>query len=262
MATTKELSFKISSENLLKIVNVLKDLSSIDDKSLFKFDKKHVLIYTLVGEGKGINAFKSFIFDTNDIFEIDDFNETIDFIAKDIKSIYRNLLIMLDLKTSISGKIYYDEIGDKFFSDRIFFKSDSKLKLNFYGSDPMAFNTSISVNDIKKLTDIEKSNFSFDMSNQDYTNIKRLSTTSKDVEVFYMNTFEKDEKYYISIGESSWDLTIAEIDYDEVKTISFPKKYFKSITMTSDTSKIFVFDRFLLIKTEGSDLLISIEITV
>lgn len=260
MATTKELTFKISPENLLKIINVLKELSSIDEKALFKFDKKHILIYSLVGVGKGINAFKSFIFDTHDIFDIDDFDETIDFIAGDTKAIYRNLQIMLDLQTNVSGKIYYDEIGDKFFSDRMFFKTDSKLKLNFYGTDPMAFNTSISVNDIKKLTNIEHSNFNFDLTNKDYVNIKRLASSGKDVEVFYVNTFEKDSKYYISIGESAWDLTISEIDYDESRTISFPKKYFKSITM-NEFAKVYVFDRFLLIKTEGSELLISTEIS-
>jgi len=261
MATTKELTFKISPENLSKIINVLKELSSIDEKALFKFDKKHFLIYSLVGQGKGINAFKSFIFNTNDIFEMDEFEETIDFIAGDIKAIYRNLQIMLDLQTDITGKLYYDEIGDKFFSDRMFFKSDSKLKLNFYGTDPMAFNTSITVNDIKKLTNIEHSNFSFDLTSKDYVNIKRLASSGKEVEVFYVNTFEKDSKYYISIGESGWDLTLAEIDFDEARTISFPKKYFKSITM-SESAKVYVFDRFLLIKSEGSELLISTEISV
>lgn len=262
MAVTKELSFKISSENLSKIISILKDLSSIDEKALIRFDKKHLLIYTLVGEGNGVNAFKSFIFDMNEILEIDDFEETIDYIAKDIKSIYRNLQIMLDLDTSISGKIYYDQIADKFYSDRLFFKSDSKLKLNLYGGDPLAFNTSISVEKINKLSDINNSHFNFNLSNTDYVNIKKLATTSKDVDVFYLNTFEKDGRYYISIGESSWDLTISEIEFDEVKTISFPKKYFKSITMNGDTSKIYVFDRFLMVKTDSSDLLISTEITV
>ena len=198
MAVTKELLFKISSENLSRIINVLKDLSSIDEKALFRFDKKHVLIYSLVGEGNGVNAFKSFIFDTNDIFEMEDFEDTIDFIAKDIKTIYRNLQIMVDLQTTISGKIYYDEMNDKFFSDRMFFKTDSKLKLNFYGSDPRAFNTTISVDKIKKLADIDNALFDFEMSNADYTNVKRLATSGKDIEVFYINTFEKDGKYFIS----------------------------------------------------------------
>lgn len=262
MAVTKELSFKISSENLTKIVNILKDLSSIDEKALIRFSKKHLLIYTLVGEGNGVNAFKSFIFDIDKILEIDEFEDTIDFIAKDIKTIYRNLQIMLDLDTMVSGKVYYDEISDKFYSDRLFFKTDSKLKLNFYGGDPMVFNTNISVDKIKKLSDIENSQFNFDLSNTDYINIKKLATTGKDVDVFYLNTFEKNGKYFISIGESSWDLTLSEIDFDKPRTISFPKKYFKSITMTDESSKIYVFDRFLMVKTDSSDLLISTEITV
>ena len=80
---------------------------------------------------------------------------SVDFIAKDIKSIYRNLQIMVDMNKDITGKLYYDQIGDKYFSDRLFFKVDSKLKLNFYGSDPMSFNTNITINHINKLTNID-----------------------------------------------------------------------------------------------------------
>ncbi|MFA5585364.1 MAG: hypothetical protein WDA02_02300 [Saccharofermentanales bacterium] len=263
MAKTLEIPFKISSSNLSKIISILKDLSIIHEKSLFRFDKKNLLIYSLVGEGTGINAFKSYTFKIDDILDInlDEFNVSIDFIAKDIKNIYRNLQIMVDMDKDISGKLYYDEIGDKYYSDRLFFKVDSKLKLNFYSSDPMSFNTNITSSHIKKLTNIDNSEFNFDLKVDDFNNIKKLSTTNKDSDVFFMNTFEKDDKYYISIGESSWDLTLGEISDNITKTLSFPKKYLKVINV-QDISKVYVFDRFLMIKTDESNLLISTEITV
>jgi len=262
MAKTSEISFNITSDNLLKIISVLKDLSTIDEKALIKFDKKNILIYSLIGEGKSINVFKSFSFKTDEILEIDDFSDTIDFISKDIKSMYRNLQIMNDLNKDISGKIYYDQLGDKFYSDRLFFKLDSKLKLNFYGGDPLSFNSNISSVQIKKLTNIDDSEFNFRLKSDDFNNIKKLSNTSKDSDVFYMNTFEKDDKYYISIGESSWDLVLDEIDKQIIKTLSFPKKYLKSITMSDDLLNVYVFDRFLMIRDEQSNLLISTEISI
>lgn len=261
MAKTLELPFKITSENLSKIITVLKDLSIIDDKALFKFDKKNILIYSLVGIGKGINVFKSYDFKTKDLLGIDDFDQTIDFIAKDIKSVYRNLQIMVDMNKDVTGKIYYDEIGDKFYSDRLFFKLDSKLKLNFYGGDPMSFNTNITINQINKLTNIDDSIFKFGLNSDDFNNIKKLSVTNKDADVFYLNTFEKEGKHFISIGESSWDLVLDEIDTEIIKTSSFPKKYLKSINVI-DKSIIYIFDRFLMVESDNSKLLISTEISV
>lgn len=261
MSKTSEISFKITPSNLSSIISVLKDLSIISEKALFKINKKNILIYTLVGEGTGINTFKSFVFKTSELFEIDDFEETIDFIAKDIKKVYRNLQIIVDINNDISGKIYYDQIGDKFWSDRMFFKSDTKLKLNLYGSDPMAFNTSITIEDIKKLTNINNAIFDFNLSESDFTNIKRLSVSDKDADVFYMNTFEKDGNNYISIGESGWDLTLGEISFDQARTLSFPKKYFKTINVSGGEAKVYVFDRFLMISKDNSSLLISTEIS-
>ena len=96
----------------------------------------------------------------------------------------------------------------------------------------------------------------------DFLNIKRLATADVENDIFYMNTIEKESKYYVSIGESSWDLTLSEIDYEQTITLAFPKKYFKSITINGDSSKIYVFNNMLMISTGNSDMLISTEITV
>jgi hypothetical protein len=231
MAKTQELNFNITSENLKKIINILKDLSGIDKKAMIKLNTKELLIYSLVGEGASINAFKSFIEKTDSIFNIDEFDQEIYFIAKDIKNMYRNLEILVELNEDISGKIYFDLLGDKFYSDRLFFKSSGKLKLNFYGGDPLSINTSITVETIKKTINVDKSDFKFILTDNDFTNIKKLATSDSEIDVFYMNTYEKDGKNYVSLGESSWDLTLSEIDFKQEKTLAFPKKYFKTINV-------------------------------
>ena len=71
MAKPTEIEFSISKDNLFKLIQTLKDLSKLDDQVLFKFDNKNTLIYSLVGEGQNVNAFKSFIFKTNEIFDIE-----------------------------------------------------------------------------------------------------------------------------------------------------------------------------------------------
>jgi hypothetical protein len=262
MAKVKELSFKISSENLNNLINTLKDLSSIDKKCIFRIDSKNILIYSKVGEGNTINAFKSFVYNTKDLFMIDDFEETINFITNDAKEFYRKLQILNSFQQDNTGKIYYDSLGDTFYAERIVMKCGTKLKLSFNGGDPKSINSKISVEAIKQTMNIEDSNFNFDLKSDDFDNIKKLASNDIEQDVFYLNTVNKDDKYYVSIGETVWDLTLSEIEYDDKITISFPKKYFKSITINDDTVKIYVFDNKIMVSSDNSDMLISTELSV
>lgn len=263
MAKTKELSFSISKDNLLKLIDTLKDLSRLDDKVLFKFDKENTLIYSLVGEGQSVNAFKSFIYKTSEIFDIEDFDESIMFIGKSSKGMARALYIMSDFDIdTFKGKIYYDELGDTYYSDRLYFRSGNKLRQNFYGGDPMSMNTQISVDKIKQFIKLDDADFSFDLSASDFDKIKKLSTPDAEMNIFYMTTYEKEGEYFVSIGEGAWELTVSQTDYSTARTLAFPKKYFKTIGMTDGSAKIYVFDTSLMVSTPESDLLISIEITV
>lgn len=261
MAKVQELSFKISSENLNSLINTLKDLSGIDKKSIFKIDSKNTLIYSKVGEGSSINAFKSFIYDTKDLFEVEDFEQVINYISNDNKEMYRKLQILNSFQQDVTGKIYFDKLGDDYYAERISMKAGSKLKLNFGGGDPNSLNSKISVSVIKQTMDVQNSNFNFELKSDDFLNIKRLSTSDAENDVFYLNTIEKEGKHYVSIGESSWDLTLSEVEFDRSITMSFPKKYFKTITINGDSSKIYIFDNMLMVSTGNSDMLISTEIS-
>lgn len=261
MAKVRELSFKITSENLNGLISTLKDLSGIDKKCIFKIDIKNTLIYSKVGEGNTINAFKSFVYNTKDLFDIEDFEESVSYISSDSREMYRKLQILNSFEQDVTGKIYFDKLGDDYYSERISMKAGSKLKLNFGGGDPMALNSKISVSVIKETMNIENSNFNFQLKPDDFMNIKRLATTDIESDVFYLNTTEKEGKYFVSIGESTWDLTISEIDFDKSITMSFPKKYFKSITIDGDSSKIYIFDHMIMVSNTNSDMIISTEIS-
>jgi hypothetical protein len=262
MAKIKELPFKISSEKLDSLIVTLRDLSDIDKKCIFKIDKKHTLIYSKVGEGSTINCFKSFVYDTKDLFDIDDFEETINYITKDTKELFRKLQILNSFEEEVTGKIYYDKLGDDYYSERISMKASTKLKLNFGGDDPGSINSKISVKTIKEIMNIDNSNFNFDLKSVDFLNVKRLSSNDAISDIFYMNTTEKDGKFYVSVGESSWDLTLSEIEYEQSRTLAFPKKYFKSISINGESSKVYVFDSMLMISSPNSDMLISTETSV
>lgn len=258
---SKQISFKITDENLEKILNSLKDLSGIDNNAMIKIDAKDTLIYSLIGVGNSVNAFKSFNFKTDDIFDIGEINEPIIFITKDLKNMHKNLKILWE-QGNVHGKIYYDDLGGKFYSDRIEFNATGKLKLNFYGGDPSVMNTNISLDQIREKGSPEYSNFNFRLNSDDFANIKKLSLADVVSDVFFMSTILDNGKYHVSISESSWDLVLSEIEFDDEITLSFPKKFFKKITISGDDVLVYVFDTHLMVSTGNTDYLISTEITV
>lgn len=263
MGKTMEVGFSISKDNLSKLIGTLKDLSKLDDKVLFKFGSKNTLIYSLVGEGGSVNAFKSFIFKTDELFDMDDFEGEIMFIGKSTKGMARHLQIMLDFEMDeYKGKIHYDTLGDSLYSDNIYFRSGNKLRQSFGGGDPSSMNTQITVEKIKQFIKLEDADFSFDLDSSDFDRIKKLATPDAEMNIFYMTTYEKDTEHFVSIGEGAWELTVAQTDFPHPRTLAFPKKYFKTIGMTNGSAKIYVFDNALMVSTPDSDLLISIEVTV
>lgn len=259
----KEISFSISKEKLVKLIDTLKDLSKLDDKVYFKIDNKNTLLYSMVGQNNSVNAFKSFVYKTHDVFDIDEIDNTINFIGKSAKSIARNLQIMMGFDIDdYKGKISYDEFGDELYSDRLYFRNGNKLRQNFYGDQPDVMGMKISVDKIKQIIKLDDADFSFDLSASDFDKIKKLATPDTQMNIFYLNTFERDGEHHVSIGEGSWDITVAKTDYTTPRTLAFPKKYFKTIGMVDGNAKIYIFDTSLMVSTDDSDLLISIEITV
>ena len=263
MSKIKKLELKIQKEKLSKLINTIKDLSNIDDKIIFKFNNDSLLLYSLVGEGQTINAFKSFTYDNNIFMNDIDIDDTIIYIAKSAKLLVKNMRTLLDFDNDINMILYYDTLGEKTYADRLQLKSSNKLKLNFYGADPITSNTKITNEHIKDLSELNTVNFSFDLTEDDFNKIKKLASPDAEMEIFYMNIKEREEQFFVSLGENNWDLELDTVDINEEKTLAFPKKYFKSVIIEKDSScKVKVYDTFLMVSTDNSDLLISMEVTI
>ena len=259
----KELSFTIKKDSLTKLIDILKDLSRLNDKVVFKIDQNNTLIYTLVGNGNSVNAFKNYIFKTNELFcDIGEFDDTINYIVKSSKQMFRTLQIISSFDIELSGEIYFDTIGDMTFSDRLYLKAGSKLRQNLYGSDPTTMNTKITIDSINQIIDIDNANFSFELSGDDFDKIKKLASSDDVINVFYLTTFDKDGTNFVTIGEGQWDITVSETDWSVPTTLAFPKKYFKTINIVDGFAKVYVFDESIMVVSKDSNLLISIEISV
>ena len=163
MPKVNELSFVIKKKNLLQLIEILKDLSRLNDKVLIKIDQENTLIYSLVGGTNSVSAFKNFIFKTEEIFSnIGDFDETINYIIKSAKQMFRTLQIISSFDSDVDGSIFFDTISDAVYADRINLKVGKKLRQNFYGGDPISMNTRINIDQIKSLTRLENALFDFE----------------------------------------------------------------------------------------------------
>lgn len=262
MSKIKKLELGITKENLSKLINTIKDLSNIDDKIVFKFNNDNILLYSLVGEGQSMNAFKSFTYDKTLFINDMNIDDTIIYIASSAKLLVKNMKTLLDFDNNINITLHYDNFGDKVYADKLELKSSNKLKLNFYGADPLTTNTKITNDHIKDFANLDNVNFSFDLLNSDFDKVKKLASSDAEMDIFYLNTKKIDDTYHVSIGESNWDLELGMVDVDDERTLAFPKKYFKSILIDGESCKVHIFDSFLMISTDNSDLLISMEVTV
>lgn len=246
--------FSMSLSQLTFFLDKIHDLLSIDNEILLKINNDNILLYSIVGEKMNVNAFKSFVFKTNEVFSFsDELPKEVRFIITNGTKYESTLRNYLDYKEDINCEFF---MNDDTYADNFKLKN-SKLKLSVNGGDLRAMNTTIDIEKINKTLNKDNIDFKFVLDKNSYTKIKKIASVDTENDILTLNIIDKD----LTIGEGSWDLKICEIEHDDL-SITFPKKYFKSITFTEDEINVYVFDTFLLIDNKSTTLLIALEMTV
>jgi len=232
----------------------IKDLLSIDNEILIKINKDKTLLYSIVGEKMNVNAFKSFIFDTNEVFSFNDEIEgEIRFIITQGKKFESTLKNYLDYEEDLLCEFF---MNDDTYADNLKLKNKT-LRLSIGGGDVRGMNTTIDIEKINSTINKDNIDFKFSLDSASFDKIKKISAIDNENDILTLNVYENK----LTIGENSWDIKICDIEHEDLM-ITFPKKYFKSITFTDDTNDVFVFDTFLLIDNLNTNLLIALEMTV
>ena len=246
--------FSMTQNQLTFFLEKIHDLMSIDNEILLKINNDNILLYSIVGEKMNVNAFKSFIFKTNEIFS---FNEEL---PKEIRFIIINaskfetiLKNYTDYREDISCEFF---MNDDTYADNFKLKN-SKLRLSVPGGDIRGMNTTIDIEKINKTLNKDNIDFKFSLDKISYAKIKKIGTVDNENDILTLNIIDKE----LTIGEGNWNLGICEVDHDDL-SITFPKKYFKSITFTEDEIDVYVFDTFILVDNQNTNLLIALELTV
>jgi len=261
--TSKKITYKISLDKLEDLNSKMKDLTKLDKSIYMKIDNKTLLLYSLVGKGANIHAFKSHTQKINDIFNVvkDTLDEELIYKIVDGKKFTNSITMFIkymrnqEIFDDVKFQLTYSP--DSFICEKLLIENKKSKEIT-PGEKP-TFDEDIDADQIDDLMDKDLTNYNFDLAEDDFKYIKSKAGIEKDNDVLYMNI----DNNKLSIGENRWDLEICEIDGLEDETISFPKKYFNCINFEVDSNmKIYVAETYLLILGETSNLLISVEFSV
>jgi len=251
----KTLTMNMSINNFKKFISYSKELSLIDPTIILSISDDIIVTYSFVGKDiNDIHAFKTVITDTEDLF---DKRKTIEnkivFIIKDSKKFVRNISNFIDFDEELKFKISYD---DQDFNANYIQISNSKLKLKEICGDPILMSKEITKEDIDFLTNKNNALLNFSLSEMEFRKIKRMSTIETTNDILYI-TINNGE---LSMGENKWDLKICDLDKPNIH-VSFPKKYFNTLSFKENT-KIYLFENYILVSDDNSDLMIVLEMTI
>jgi hypothetical protein len=251
---SQKLQLKFNQSNFSDFLKKLGDLASIDDTVKLKIDESEILMYSIISNEVTVLALQNYILKTQDYIN---FNkpETFDFIITNANKFVKNLKffdITKPIKFEIVSKTLPDD--DTVQHVRSAQLTNDKLKISWIGGEQY------------KIKDITKSNlnarlnpknarWSFNISNTDFTSVKKLSTINNEDKTINITV----DGGRVTINETSkWELEV-----DQIKPINqniiFGKKYLSNIDDQQDTIKFDIFDNFILIKGDDSNLMLSFE---
>jgi len=249
-----KLKFKFLSHNLGDFISKIEDLSKIDDTIKLKIDNENILLYSMLG-GNVLLAFKNFLVKTSDYLDNSDFDYKIDLIIPNAKKFVKNLSFIKD-QSSVSLDISYKESpdDDELFLARSFQITSGKFKVNWLAGEHYEMRD-IDKNSLTSRLDLKHKKWSFSISNEDFIDIKKLSSINSERVISISVT-----KGNVIVSEkSAWELEIDDLDDDRSASLILNKRFLGCINDKLQKVEFHIFDTFMLVKDTESNLMLSFE---
>ena len=258
MAKNETIKFEIIQSNLKTLLDKIKDLTRIDKRLVFRFEKDNLILFSFVGETfKNIYAFKSYVIKNEDLIDIiSEIENPIIFITKDGKKLWHYINIFSNYD-GIKCEIMFNE---EFFANYLKINSlpdPDRYEVRIISGDPITVGKEINLDDINKLMNVDDSLFNFKLTSQEFDIIKKSTTIDVKENDIIQIIIESNKLY---IGENKWKIKICDIEHEN-ETFTFPKRYFNTIN-TSTFIDVFVFETFILNKFDDYNLLIVLETSI
>ena len=236
-------------------VEKLNTVASIDDTVKLKIDSENILMYAMLGGGNVILAFKNFLLPTKDYFDNDMEDFSLDIIIPSAKRFVKNLAFIKDMdKIGFDLTYKEDEDDELLYAVRTFQLSSGKFKVNWLGGEGGT------IRDIGKAAlaqrlDVRNKKWTFNIPNSDFLDIKKLSGINGE-RIINMDVV----KGVVTLSEkSSLELEVDNLNDDRTASLILNKRFLGCINDKIDNIEFIIFDNFMLIKDENSNLMLSFE---
>ncbi len=248
-----KVKFKLKSDKFPDFISKLEDLTKIDDTIKLKIDNDNILMYSMLG-GNVMLAFKNYLVNTKDYFEYDELDFSIDVIIANCKKFVKNLGFIKDAeKATIEFTYKESPDDDSIMNARSLQIVGGKLKVNWLAGEHFEMRD-INKNVLKQRLDLKNRKWYFAISNSDFSDVKKLSSINSD-RIININI---NGGRVILSENAAWELEIDSIDDDRNSNLMLNKKFLSCIN-DSDKVEFNIFETFMLIKDEQSNLMLSFE---
>jgi hypothetical protein len=248
-----KIKFEFNNGKISEFISKLEELTKIEDTIKLKIDSEHILMYSILG-GNVMLAFKNFLVKTNDYFDFKDFDFTLDVIIANSKKFVKNLQFLTQSdKVSIEMTYKESHDDDTVMNARNIVVSGGKLKVNWLAGEHYELRD-INKVALKNNLNIKNRKWSFIISQSDFQDIKKLSNINSERII----NITIDSGKVLFSEKSAWELELQRIESDRNANLMLNKKFLGCINDSNDV-EFSIFDNFMLIQEENSNLMLSFE---
>ena len=255
---SKKLSFKLNSNKFEDLISKIKDVSNINEVVKLKINKDNILLYSMKANDTAVLALKSYCVPTSDYIEDFNENEMYNFILVNAPKFIKGLHFFDDkspIRLDVSVKPHHEDANTMHIRSAQF--TNGKLKISAVGGEDSKIKD-INAEMLESRTDIDISDWKFQIGKQDFQSIRKLSSIDSEEKILTFNV----EKGKVLAGEDSkWELYVGNASKDKNYKIVFNKKYLTNINQELEIIDFYMFETFILVKDNNSNLLLSFEQT-
>ena len=254
---SNKLTFTINPNTSNDFVSKVDDLCRISDTIKIKIDSESILMYSMMGSENMILAFKNYDLKTEEYFNIkEDLEYTLNIIITSAKKFVKNLAFIKQSEKIVVEVTHKFDDDDTTSDARLVQIKNGKFKLQIQTGE----NTEI--RDLNKTSlgqrmNLKNKKWSFNVSNSDFSDVRKLSSINSDDSRRILHLNVDDNKVKLS-ELSLWELEVDEVSVTN-KHLMFNKSFLGCINDGGKSVEFHVFETFILIKDDISNLMISFE---
>jgi hypothetical protein len=250
----QKLTLHLNQSNFTDFVSKLQDLTNISDVIKLKIEKDNILAYSLLSNDVSVLALKNYLLKTSDYIDNFDSEDIFDYVIIGASKFVKNLKFFNasnPIKLSITAK--HDDTNDTMHIRAAQF-TNGKLKIINVGGE------------LSKIRDIGKealasrlnpksAKWGFNVSKSDFSDAKKLCSINSEDRILYIDV---SDGVVSLMEEGKWELQVDEISTKTARLI-FNKKYLSNVNDENDAINFQIFETFILVKDNNSNLMLSFE---